>query len=420
MLLLLHLIYYLAPKSKSNKDMKTSHIFCLSALTLVLGACGGNKPADKLTFDNLPVIASLETIESGSVRVLHLDKMSKDTLVIPLSQYLEDFHLIRLDNRDEALTRGYGTFFGNYLITGGSSREACRLFDKEGRFLCQVGNNGQGPGEYWAVYDKQIDEENRRIYLMPWNAKNLLVYNLDDGSYLSSIPLPTLVPKGVFTVDAAKQVVTVGMLAFSNIEGASVVWQQDFDGNVLQRIDAAGYSVQPDFSNEVYNSDNMPGTFDFYLSRWAAKKDSLYHYQPDENRLQPVFTLDMPDDPLQHGFYELPNCFLTDITMEVTQVQYGSYVSKRATVMVDKQTGKGAYVKFVNDLAGDMPLENAVFGFNKGHFVHSIEPGELATYLENALAKSEGLSKKKREEWTKLKESINENDNAYLFVGKIK
>lgn len=88
--------------------------------------------------------------------------------------------------------------------------------------------------------------------------------------------------------------------------------------------------------------------------------------------------------------------------------------------MVDKQTGKGAYVKFVNDLAGDMPLENAVFGFNKGYFVHNIEPGELVTYLENALAKSDGLSKEKQEEWTKLKESINENDNAYLFVGKIK
>ena len=400
--------------------MKAVKLWGLSALAMVLGACGGNQSAGELTLDNLPVVATMEAVGQDSVCVLHLDKLGKDTLTIALSQYLEDFRLVRLDNRDEALTRGGGVCLGNYFITGGGSREACRLFDKDGRFLFRVGNNGQGPGEYWAVYDKQIDEQNRRIYLMPWNATSLLVYDLDTGAYLSSIPLPTMVPKGVFTVDAAKQTVIVGMLPFNDIEGARVVWQQDFEGNVLQGIDATPYAVVPDFSNEVSNMDNMEGTFDFYLFTWVTQADTLYHYIAEENRLKPVFTLNMPGDPIQHSYTELPDCYLMDVTLEWAQNQYGTYVSKRAIILVDKRTGRGGFVQFVNDKVGNLPTDNAAFLFNNGYFMQSIEPGELALRIDEALSSPGGLTLKQQDELKSLRASINEDDNTYLFVGKLK
>lgn len=400
--------------------MKAVKLWGLSALAMVLGACGGNQSAGELTLDNLPMVATMEAVGQDSVCVLHLDKLGKDTLTIALSQYLEDFRLVRLDNRDEALTRGGGVCLGNYFITGGGSREACRLFDKDGRFLFRVGNNGQGPGEYWAVYNKQIDEQNRRIYLMPWNATSLLVYDLDTGAYLSSIPLPTMVPKGVFTVDAAKQTVIVGMLPFNDIEGARVVWQQDFEGNVLQGIDATPYTVVPDFSNEVSNMDNMEGTFDFYLFTWVTQADTLYHYIAEENRLKPVFTLNMPGDPIQHYYTELPDCYLMDVTLEWAQNQYGTYVSRRAIILVDKRTGRGGFVQFVNDKVGNLPIDNAAFLFNNGYFMQSIEPGELALRIDEALSSPGRLTLKQQDELKLLRASINEDDNTYLFVGKLK
>ncbi|MBW9202886.1 6-bladed beta-propeller [Bacteroidales bacterium SW292] len=400
--------------------MKAVKLWGLSALAMVLGACGGNQSAGELTLDNLPVVATMEAVGQDSVCVLHLDKLGKDTLTIALSQYLEDFRLVRLDNRDEALTRGGGVCLGNYFITGGGSREACRLFDKDGRFLFRVGNNGQGPGEYWAVYNKQIDEQNRRIYLMPWNATSLLVYDLDTGAYLSSIPLPTMVPKGVFTVDAAKQTVIVGMLPFNDIEGARVLWQQDFEGNVLQGIDATPYAVVPDFNNEVSNMDNMEGTFDFYLFTWVTQADTLYHYIAEENRLKPVFTLNMPGDPIQHYYTELPDCYLMDVTLEWAQNQYGTYVSKRAIILVDKRTGRGGFVQFVNDKVGNLPIDNAAFLFNNGYFMQSIEPGELALRIDEALSSPGRLTLKQQDELKSLRASINEDDNTYLFVGKLK
>ena len=402
--------------------MKAVKLWGLSALAMVLGACGGNQSAGELTLDNLPVVATMEAVGQDSVCVLHLDKLGKDTLTIALSQYLEDFRLVRLDNRDEALTRGGGVCLGNYFITGGGSREACRLFDKDGRFLFRVGNNGQGPGEYWAVYDKQIDEQNRRIYLMPWMTQNLLAYNMQ-GKYQHPIPLPTYVPKGVFTVDPGKQTVTVGMLPFSDIEGASVVWQQDFKGNVLHRVDAAPYSVIPDFSNEIANTDNVPGVFDFTIQYWEAKDDTLFHYLPEEQHFAPMLTLQQPNDKHMHSYLELPDHYLMDIILQMQYQQTDhstvGFPSRRACVLMDKHTGKGAFVRFFNDLIENSAVVDAFYYFKKGHFAYAIDPGDLLVQVEELLSSSK-TDDKTRSRLEELKSTIDPDDNTYLFVGKIK
>lgn len=360
--------------------------------------------------------------QAGSDRVLvvQLDQV-KDTLHLPLSRLLDDFRIVLLDNRKEALTKGESvTACDNYVGMGGSSREPYRLFDRKGRFVCQVGNNGQGPGEYWAVYDSFVDEAHDRVYLMPWNAQSLLSYNLK-GEYLSSIPLPTLVPKGVFSVDTEKRLLTVGLLPFANIEGASVVWQQDFEGNILHRVDAAPYAVVPDFSNEVSSNRNCgDGMFDFSIFHWQASADSLYHFLPEENRLAPVVTLQQPKEKLQQGYVELPEHYLIDIPIGYANDEFGSYVSQRLTVMVDKQTRKGAFVYLLNDLIGNVPVEHAIFSFKHGHFAYTMEPGLLLEHIEAALVHPESLSEERRLELEALKNRIRENDNNYLFIGKIK
>lgn len=389
-------------------------------LVLILAACAGSKTSDGKSLDDCPEVAVLQQAGNDQVMVVQLDKI-RDTLDLPLSRLLDDFRIVPLDNRKEALTKGESvTAYDNYVGMGGGMDEAYRLFDREGRFLCQVGANGQGPGEYWAVYDSQVDEANDRIYLMPWNAKSLLVYNLK-GEYLSAIPLPTLVPKGVFSVDTQKQLLTVGLLPFADIEGASVVWQQDFEGNVLHRVGASPYVITPDYSNEVSSHQNVGnGVFDFTIFHWLATADSLYHFLPEENRLVPVVTLQQPKEKIQQDYIELPGHYLIDIPTGYTDSQYGSYVSQRLSVMVDKQTRKGAFVRMQNDLLGNVPVEYALFFFRRGYFAYTMEPGVLLENIETALARPESLTEEQRAKMQALKNSIGENDNNYLFVGKIK
>ena len=402
--------------------MKTTLFSLALGLTLALGACGGPSPSGGKTLADCPEVLTVEDTPSGPVSVLHIDRV-KDTIDVPLSKLLDDFRMVRLDNREEALTKGYPLMaFDNYFIIGGGMNEPCHLFDKNGHYLCDIGGVGQGPGEYTFVYDAQIDEANQCIYLMPWMTQNLLAYNMQ-GKYQHPIPLPTYVPKGVFTVDPGKQTVTVGMLPFSDIEGASVVWQQDFKGNVLHRVDAAPYSVIPDFSNEIANTDNVPGVFDFTIQYWEAKDDTLFHYLPEEGRFAPMLTLQQPNDKQMHSYLELPDHYLMDIILQMQYQQTDhstvGFPSRRACVLMDKHTGKGAFVRFFNDLIENSAVVDAFYYFKKGHFAYAIDPGDLLVQVEELLSSSK-TDDKTRSRLEELKSTIDPDDNTYLFVGKIK
>ena len=150
----------------------TSGALVLASLALLCSCGGGNEAA--VSLDNCPQVASFEQVGSNQVMVAHLDQLN-DTIDMPLSALIEDLRIIPLDNRDEALTKlGSVTISPNYLIVR-ASQQAVKLYDKSGNFIGDVGSFGQGPGEYQLLYDEQIDEENNRIYLLPWNAKALWV-----------------------------------------------------------------------------------------------------------------------------------------------------------------------------------------------------------------------------------------------------
>lgn len=395
--------------------MKTHYITPFFIAIFLFGACSGNKTSSGKSLDDCPIVAIQEMIGNDNVTTLHLDRV-KDTLDLPVSQLLEDFRIVRLDNRDEALIkREFVSAYDNYICTGGTSQEPCRLFDKTGHFLCQIGANGQGPGEYWAVYDDYVDEANNRIYLMPWNAKSVLVYDLE-GQYLSDIPLPILTPKGVFAIDTRKQLLTVGLLPINEIEGAPIVWQQDFKGNILHMVEAAPYSFKGDYSSEVSSYGNISGIFDFSILSWEPMADTLYYFIPEENRLAPVMTLQQPEEKISHDYMELPNHYIVDLPNGSSKSQYGT----RTCVIVDKKTQKGAYFRILNDLIGNVPIEKSIFHFKNGYFAYTMDPGNLLDNIEAALSRPDRLSEEQSTQLKSLQNSVNANDNNYLFIGKIK
>lgn len=395
--------------------MKTHYITPFFIAIFLFGACSGNKTSSGKSLDDCPIVAIQEMIGNDNVTTLHLDRV-KDTLDLPVSQLLEDFRIVRLDNRDETLIkREFVSAYDNYICTGGTSQEPCRLFDKTGHFLCQIGANGQGPGEYWAVYDDYVDEANNRIYLMPWNAKSVLIYDLE-GQYLSDIPLPILTPKGVFAIDTRKQLLTVGLLPINEIEGAPIAWQQDFKGNILHMVEAAPYSFKGDYSSEVSSYGNISGIFDFSILSWEPMADTLYYFIPEENRLAPVMTLQQPEEKISHDYMELPNHYIVDLPNGSSKSQYGT----RTCVIVDKKTQKGAYFRILNDLIGNVPIEKSIFHFKNGYFAYTMDPGNLLDNIEAALSRPDRLSEEQSTQLKSLQNSVNANDNNYLFIGKIK
>ncbi len=60
------------------------------------------------------------------------------------------------------------------------------------------------------------------------------------------------------------------------------------------------------------------------------------------------------------------------------------------------------------------------FLFHKGYYVWNVDPGYLAELLTQHLNKAGALPENDRKKLRDLLESIDENDNNYLFYGKLR
>ena len=61
-------------------------------------------------------------------------------------------------------------------------------FSKEGKFLCQVGKSGRGPGEYISPTAVGVDPKNKIVYVRGYGTTHsLLKYSLTDGKYIGTL-----------------------------------------------------------------------------------------------------------------------------------------------------------------------------------------------------------------------------------------
>lgn len=393
-------------------------------IATIATSCGtGSKDLAENTNDplaNSPIVG--QYVQVGTDKVMACDqKLLADTVRIPLSFFTEEMELVKLDNRDEALVGQTGvTVSDNYILVYGSRQNPFKLFDRKGKFLTNIGAIGQGPGEYQMVYDAKLDEANNRIYILSWNASQLLVYDLQ-GNVLDPIPLCLCCPKAKFNVDLSGGKVSVVLLPFKGYP--AVAWTQDLEGKRIDFIEPGHLEAPQDFSNEVTAGFNIPGVFDVnILCIMPTRVDSLYRYASDKNRLIPTFTLNFAntDKIPWHGYGEYPHHFVGNFSEPPVEVSPGSWTNGQTFhYIVDKETGKGSFFTLYNDYFGNLEIGYPSSAFFNGYYTRNIEPGNLMTDIENAL-KNQDITAEMRKKLTDLQASIDENDNNYVMIAQLK
>lgn len=373
------------------------------------------------TLDSLDVVA--EKVIAGNFELISCDLTKlKDTVYIPLSYLVEDLQMVRLDNRDEALVGSssnspFTTITEKYVLVRNNRQNPYKLFNTKGEFITSIGSYGQGPNEYLNVYDDWLDEETGQIFILPWQSNQLLRFDLQNNA-LEPITLKYRASKGKFFVNTSESTVSVFLLPFT---GSPVVaWTQDFNGNIIDSIPAGHLVVPFDYSNEVVSHKNTAEFDCFLFTFFEQRPDSLYHYNITDNRLEPKFTLDFKDRSWKiHSYQELPLHFIGDVTVEKKLSDNMSTTELPSKFIVDKQTLKGGFYKLYNDFLGGLPLEGWPSFYN-GYYLWNVDPGELDNLLTRHLDESETITEKDRKKLTDLLESIDENDNNYLFYGKLR
>lgn len=398
--------------------MKTRMIYHSLAICCLLPTfaftTGDNDPLAKS-----PTVAKLTNTPNGPLIGCDL-KALKDTVNFPLSQLTEELQIVKLDNRDEALIGGWvrTTFGEKYILVSNNKQTPYKLFDRSGKFIATIGSYGQGPNEYLNTYAEQLDEANNRIYILPWQSNKILVFDLK-GNALDPIPLCLRVPKGKFRVDTAKSEVTVTVLPFPN--WPAVVWTQDLKGKRKNFVAPGSLSMPQDFSNEVLMGNNT-SAYDVMLLKIMPKPsvDTLYHYNAAKNKLEGRFTVKYPsnDNLPWHGYYEIPNHFIGDVSFPVQVDENTFSSSKPAYYIVNKKTLHGNYVRLYNDFL-TTPSSTIYPSFSNGYYVTNMEPLALKEMLEKEVNKK-GLAADRKKKVQDLIKSLNENDNNIVLFAKLR
>ncbi|HBK30175.1 MAG TPA: 6-bladed beta-propeller, partial [Porphyromonadaceae bacterium] len=110
--------------------------------------------------------------------------------------------------------------------------------------------------------------------------------------------------------------------------------------------------------------------------------------------------------------------FLGNVTIEKKLSENLSTTEYPAKFIVDKKTLKGAFYKMYNDFLGNMDMPWA--GFNNGYYIWNVDPGELIDQLTQKLKEDKSISATERKRLNDMLNSMDENDNNYVFYGKLK
>ena len=395
--------------------MKIQLFFFTALVISLVSSYKGRVAGPANVLEDCEVIASRVVTAQGDTVVSCRVADVKEAVTLPLSAIVDSLEIIKLDDREEALIGSYALLIGEHYIGARYIGKPYKLFTRQGRFVCDVGAVGQGPGEYTSLYDSQIDDKYDRIYLLPWPDRKILVYDLE-GNYLQDIPLPFLMNKGAIRVDTEHQRVCVTQMAFEDAPDPAV-WVQDFKGNVLYRNDAASLKVWPDYSHEFKISSRTGDIVSFSISEyWSTDaSDSLYHFLVNENVLRPALSVER-EETEGYGavLNEYPRFYTIGLSGESTIPGYSSMVVKR--IIIQKETLRGAYYELQNDLLGGIELNGSL---SETGYRANMEPGLLLEAIEKRLQEVD-LPERDREFLEKWRDGISEEDNNYVIYGRYK
>ena len=346
------------------------------------------------------------TIEANGAVTCDFD-LVKDTLTIPLSEWVEDFQIVRFENNDTAIFKMWWPLITDHYIgirqrNGG----AFKLFNRQGKFLCNVGGIGGGPGEYKSLYSEAIDEKNGWIYLASFAWKEyLLKYDLQ-GKYLGKVQVGENLNKPKIQLLPDGNLVLTQLYfhdSKSTMMAATISPQEEVTKcpDVPQHLQIALKNEQfGGFNHEIWhygNTDEMK--FAYTVS------DTVYAYDHKANRLKADFVMKnhRKTDDIYCTYIPLPDKYIT-------------WVKSKGNIVTDLKTKESHFFKLKNDFVGGLNIGNQT---SNGYIWAMYEPLQLMENIEKRLEESDCTDADKKV-LKELYDSLDEDDNNIMFIGKLK
>lgn len=337
----------------------------------------------------------------------------KEKKILKIEDLVTDYEIVQLDNSDDALINienPFSVISDNYIGIYSFNNFPFKLFDRNGAFIKNIGNIGNGAGEYIAITDAQIDELNNCVYLLPAYSNRIQVYDLT-GTFLKSIKLPERVTHARFKVYTLEEQILIARHLDGETE--KYIWLQDFEGNIIQFVDSKEYTpAQVSFENYILNSCHTD-VFDVFQLYENNKDACLYHYNLDNNILEPIFSVANYSVKVI-SIYELPNHFF------ITPMLTWGELNNVPAIVVEKQNFDGYFFDGVLFPFGLIISESTFLGAMKNGFFTYIQ---FASKIRESIKfkKTEGLNTENQKYLNQFDTLADEKDDySIIIMGKLK
>jgi hypothetical protein len=352
--------------------------------------------------------------ETVALYTIDVDKLTHQETVYT-SSFFKNVRTVILEDHDDALIGEiqYIQVFDDYiLIFDFFIAKKLFVFDKNGKFLRQIGKTGRGPGEYIQIIDFCIDPERREIYLLDTGTRKALKYNLDTGEYISSIDLP-------------KNDVSPYLIAFAYDKlylKINYYGQKEENDNLLMEFDPETGKYTDCISSKKWNLDwdgSVYPSFSFFSSKqpplryaelfmntvFAIEKDSIYPYFTINTKdWTKKIKYEEYDKGVTRGYY-IHNYFEYKDYIHL-RYQY-DYKLKKYTVVYNKKTDEAKIYDYSqNDLVLSKGRREPYYYYVDYQTSKAYEFAYLWEFISDKYEFAPGLDK--REELLKLLKSDKE------------
>ena len=220
--------------------------------------------------------ADTETEEGQSLLYIKIEEPDIESLKpLFLSEFVKKIDYVQLETLDQCLLPPYiGTRLTKDFIFVESRRKLYQ-FDKEGKFIRQIGREGQGPGEY-QLQKYDVDDVNNRILVVSYTNITPLLFDYD-GKYLGKVT------ESFFTTPFLEHFCVGDGYFIYTVQPMNVNRQRDImqSSNELIVYDYIGNEVTQILPNRYVCEDNRKTT-DFVSIKPSlqiiSKQDSIFYY----------------------------------------------------------------------------------------------------------------------------------------------
>ena len=212
-------------------------------------------------------------------------------------------------------------------------------------------------------------------------------------------------------------------MAHTPMEGSkSSIWKQNFEGTLIQDITPSRFKNPKGFwylgSDAFYLSKRNDACL-LHVVCDPAMNDSLYCYNEASNQVHPLFAVNFPYEVPDHWLFATSDYYMITINENSGDIASGFSNRVQKRILVDKNTGKGAYVNILLDKWGNIPITDCRFYMWDEYFTLALSSEWLAEKIDVAL-KSNLLSEDENKTLSKILNDMTEDDNTFVLFGKIK